>query len=177
MKELSAKQIHGAIDNKKPDPPTTEDELLVSSTSSPSPQTHEEFVNTGAQKWEEIRREWLASSSAFHSLSSSSSKSSSSTTSTSSLFHPTKKPKRHAQDIDVDEVIELIISNRWRQQPPPPPPKHHHATSSTSSLDTTKSSSKNNSSKRDDACFPNPISLPQMVDVLVDLWEAEGLDI
>jgi hypothetical protein len=92
---------------------------------------------------------------------------------------PAKKPKRHAQDIDVDEVIELIISNRWRQQHPPPPPTkhHHHATSSTSSIDTTKSSSKNNNSKRDDACFPNPISLPQMVDVLVDLWEAEGLDI
>ena len=31
--------------------------------------------------------------------------------------------------------------------------------------------------KMDDACFPSPVSLPQMVDVLVDLWEAEGLDI
>ena len=31
--------------------------------------------------------------------------------------------------------------------------------------------------RRDEACFAEPVSLPQMVDVLVNLWEAEGLDI
>ena len=82
----------------------------------------------------------------------------------------TKKPcKRHAKDIDIDEVIDLIVSNRWRQQAPP----KGFSGSSTSSLDTAKSATK----RRDDACFTQPVSLPQMVDVLVDLWEAEGLDI
>lgn len=64
-------------------------------------------------------------------------------------------------------MIDLIVSNRWRQQPP------KGLSTSTSSLDTAKSATK----RRDDACFPSPVSLPQMVDVLVDLWEAEGLDI
>ena len=31
--------------------------------------------------------------------------------------------------------------------------------------------------RRNEACFAEPVSLPQMVDVLVNLWEAEGLDI
>ena len=58
MKELSARQVRGPVDNdnenKKPDPPSTDDELLVSDSSSSSSHKQEEFVNTGAQKWEEI---------------------------------------------------------------------------------------------------------------------------
>ena len=64
-------------------------------------------------------------------------------------------------------MIDLIVSNRWRQQPP------KNMNSSASSLDTARGATR----RRDDACFPSPVSLPQMVDVLVDLWEAEGLDI
>lgn len=128
-----------------------------------SPATPEKkFVNTGLQRWEEIRNNWLASA-----------QSASSSVSSASTTQPqpqTKKPcKRHAKDIDIDEVIDLIVSNRWRQQAPP----KGFSGSSTSSLDTAKSATK----RRDDACFTQPVSLPQMVDVLVDLWEAEGLDI
>jgi hypothetical protein len=114
---------------------------------------NEEFVNTGLHRWEEIRNEWLSSC-----------KSATSSTSSSNS-------KNHAKQIDVDDVIDLIVSNRWRQQPPPPPSRG--PCSSTSSLDTARSATK----RRDDACFASPVSLPQMVDVLVDLWEAEGLDI
>ena len=121
------------------------------------------FVNTGLQRWEEIRNNWLASAQ-------SASSSVSSASSTTQPQPQTKKPcKRHAKDIDIDEVIDLIVSNRWRQQAPP----KGFSGSSTSSLDTAKSATK----RRDDACFAQPVSLPQMVDVLVDLWEAEGLDI
>jgi hypothetical protein len=124
--------------------------LEQQSTSSQSSDCDEEFVNTGLHRWEQIRHEWLLSCK-----------------SPSTSTHV----KRHASSIDVDEVIDLIVSNRWRQQAPPPTTKG--AYSSASSLDTARSATK----RRDDACFAEPVSLPQMVDVLVDLWEAEGLDI
>jgi len=52
-----------------------------------------------------------------------------------------------AKPLDVDEIIDQIFSQRWR------------------SLSLEKSQ------------FPQTVPLPQMVDILVDLWEAEGLDI
>ena len=102
----------------------------------------EEFVNKGFNRWEEIRNQWVSSAGAENS-------------------------KRHAKDIDIDEVIDLIVSNRWRQQVP------KGLSSSSSSLDMAKSATQ----RRDEACFASLVALPQMVDVLVDLWEAEGLDI
>lgn len=159
MKELSAKHIHAEKEAGGDDADAS------ASPSVESPPSPEEFVNTGLQRWEEIRNQWLSSS---QSSSSSASSSSASSVPSSSARQPkTKKPKRHAKDIDIDEVIDLIVSNRWRQQPP------KNLSTSSSSLDTAKSATK----RRDDACFPSPVSLPQMVDVLVDLWEAEGLDI
>eukprot|EP00571_Detonula_confervacea_P013017 CAMPEP_0172308320 /NCGR_PEP_ID=MMETSP1058-20130122/8951_1 /TAXON_ID=83371 /ORGANISM="Detonula confervacea, Strain CCMP 353" /LENGTH=144 /DNA_ID=CAMNT_0013020705 /DNA_START=14 /DNA_END=448 /DNA_ORIENTATION=- len=144
MKEMSAKQAG-------------EEEAAKESSA-----TSEKFVNTGLQRWKEIRSQWVSSA-----QSSSSSTSSSASSVPSSRQPRPKKAKRHAKDIDIDEVIDLIVSNRWRQQQP------KHLSSSTSSLDMAKSATK----RRDDACFPIPVALPQMVDVLVDLWEAEGLDI
>ena len=58
--------------------------------------------------------------------------------------------------IDVDEIIDIILSNRWR--------------TSTTTYD-------NGEEKKDGTIFPRTVPLPQMVDILVDLWEAEGLDI
>lgn len=161
MKELS-KQFKGDEDGGEADTPATTaaSPAAEEEESTPSP---EEFVNKGLQRWEEIRSEWLKSAQQQTSSSSSTSSSASSVQSPKP-----KKPKRHAKDIDIDEVIDLIVSNRWRQQAPP-----KGASSSTSSLDTAKSATR----RRDEACFPSPVSLPQMVDVLVDLWEAEGLDI
>ncbi|KAL3788337.1 hypothetical protein ACHAWO_008566 [Cyclotella atomus] len=112
--------------------------------------SNNEFINTGLHRWESIRSAWLASCG---------------------------KPStpKHAQNIDVDEVIDLIVSNRWRQTLPPPPENNKGGGqySSTSSLDTARSATR----RRDEACFERPVGLPMMVDVLVDLWEAEGLDI
>ncbi|KAL9180284.1 hypothetical protein ACHAXT_008254 [Thalassiosira profunda] len=155
MKELSARHVH-------PDPPGQDAGGDGGAASGPS---KEEFVNTGLKRWEEIRHQWLSSASQ---SSSSSSASSSASSIPSSSRKPKKKTKRHARDIDIDEVIDLIVSNRWRQQAP-----KNLGSSSTSSLDTAKSATR----RRDEACFPQPVALPQMVDVLVDLWEAEGLDI
>ena len=56
-----------------------------------------------------------------------------------------------AIDIDVDEIIDHILTNRWR---------------------TPAVTGEENSSSG----FQRSVPLTQMVDILVDLWEAEGLD-
>lgn len=80
------------------------------------------FYTPGLIRWEEARKGWLQSDS------------SSASTPKAAVPH------------DVDEIIDLIFSQRWR-------------------------------GSEDKSQFPEPVPLPQMVDILVDLWEAEGLDI
>jgi hypothetical protein len=61
----------------------------------------------------------------------------------------TDSTARAAVPIEVDEIIDCIFAPRWRspgEEEGPP------------------------------RCFPQPVPLPQMVDILTDLWEAEGLD-
>jgi hypothetical protein len=74
----------------------------------------------------------------------------------------TKVDSKWATDVNVDEVIDMIFSSRW------------------------KNAVERNSKKRalnpkcdepDEGAFPEAVPLPQMVDILVDLWEAEGLEI
>ena len=64
-----------------------------------------------------------------------------------------KPPEAHLRQsipLDVDEIIDIIFSPRWRMAGAETgPPKR----------------------------FPQNVPLVQMVDVLVDLWEAEGLDL
>eukprot|EP00538_Stauroneis_constricta_P011994 CAMPEP_0119561336 /NCGR_PEP_ID=MMETSP1352-20130426/17277_1 /TAXON_ID=265584 /ORGANISM="Stauroneis constricta, Strain CCMP1120" /LENGTH=176 /DNA_ID=CAMNT_0007609513 /DNA_START=44 /DNA_END=574 /DNA_ORIENTATION=+ len=55
-----------------------------------------------------------------------------------------------AVPLEVDDVIDVIFAPRWRH------PGAHEGPPE---------------------CFPRPVPLPQMVDILVDLWEAEGLDV
>jgi len=62
------------------------------------------------------------------------------------------KGTSHSINLNLDAIIDLLFSNRWRQQAP------------------------NKKDKSNDGYFPSPVPLPQMVDLLVDLWEAEGLD-
>jgi hypothetical protein len=59
--------------------------------------------------------------------------------------------KAVAVPLEVDDIIDVIFSPRWRNPATAEeegPPRR----------------------------FPQNVPLPQMVDVLVDLWEAEGLD-
>lgn len=67
------------------------------------------------------------------------------------------EPSRTAISIDVDEIIDIVISNRWRDAP--------------------AKSKKGGKTKIDGCSFSHPIPLPQMIDVLTDLWEAEGLEL
>ncbi|VEU44830.1 unnamed protein product [Pseudo-nitzschia multistriata] len=61
-----------------------------------------------------------------------------------------------AVQLDVDEVIDVLFDPRWRGGPP-------RTSGSTRSLVPPR--------------FPKNVPLPQMIDVLTDLWEAEGLDV
>lgn len=56
------------------------------------------------------------------------------------------KEEMHAIAVDVDEIIEVIFAN----------PREYRSNSGRP--------------------FPHNVPLPQMVDILQDLWEAEGLD-
>ena len=94
------------------------------------------FVLLGLKRWEEARQGWLVSCQ----------KQPSNRHPSSSSLLEGGSPKS-AIPLDVDEIIDLIFSQRWRAQ------------------------------ENDRAQFPQPVPLPQMVDILVDLWEAEGLDI
>ena len=62
------------------------------------------------------------------------------------------KEKRQAIPIDVDGIIDVLFDPRWRGggrvKVSLEPPR-----------------------------FPKNVPLPQMIDVLTDLWEAEGLDV
>eukprot|EP00558_Chaetoceros_sp_UNC1202_P003123 CAMPEP_0197238682 /NCGR_PEP_ID=MMETSP1429-20130617/5214_1 /TAXON_ID=49237 /ORGANISM="Chaetoceros sp., Strain UNC1202" /LENGTH=111 /DNA_ID=CAMNT_0042697915 /DNA_START=6 /DNA_END=341 /DNA_ORIENTATION=+ len=94
------------------------------------------FVNKGLERWEKGRTQWL-------------------TKNNHHASNPNPTPvlpqgQRGAVDLNVDEVIDCIVSNRWR-----------------SAL----------KGGKDKAMFPQPVPLPQMIDILVDLWEAEGLDV
>uniref|UniRef100_A0A7S2XR72 Gag1-like clamp domain-containing protein n=1 Tax=Attheya septentrionalis TaxID=420275 RepID=A0A7S2XR72_9STRA len=102
----------------------------------------ETYVNTGLLHWEKGRKHWLRKKAG-------------------SVGEEDKKEEegeeRAAINIDVDEIIDIIFSNRWR------------VTSPSNSLP-----GKTTETAR--GTFAHPVPLPQMVDILVDLWEAEGLD-
>mmetsp|Transcript_2015 Transcript_2015/g.2870 ORF Transcript_2015/g.2870 Transcript_2015/m.2870 type:complete len:136 (-) Transcript_2015:416-823(-) len=117
---------------------STHEEILIFSTephdnSKNDTKNESIFVNEGLRRWERERQKWL-------------------NVPTNEITENAKKSK--SLNVDVDEVIDLIFSNRWRQQASP-----------------TKKSCYEGSR------FPHPVSLQQMVDILVDLWEAEGLDV
>jgi len=80
----------------------------------------------GLARWEKAREQWLAHNK-------------SDTDSTTKVAVP----------LEVDEIIDVIFSPRWRNLGDEDGPPRR---------------------------FPQNVPLPQMVDVLVDLWEAEGLD-
>lgn len=108
--------------------------------------TKASFVNTGLQKWEQGRRQWLNYDGAPPSQ-----------TALCDDQHrclpSSKKKKKGAVELNVDNIIELIVSNRWRL------------------------AAKGGQAEKEKATFEKPVPLPQMIDILVDLWEAEGMGV
>ena len=95
------------------------------------------LFHEGLAKWEKGREQWLATGI------------SPNNDNPNRLTTNRTVPNEGAVNLDVDEIIDCIVSNRWR-----------------------------NAQKggRDKAMFPSSVPLPQMIDILLDLWEAEGLD-
>jgi hypothetical protein len=101
----------------------------------------------GLARWEQARNDWLqhaaaAAAAEANNISGSSDEGT---------------PRPTAVPLEVDEIIDVIFSPRWRGG----------GIDSNSTQDDLR-----NPPRR----FPTNVPLPQMVDVLVDLWEAEGLD-
>lgn len=94
----------------------------------------------GLKKWEKARSQWLSHKSA------------------DCPSDPAIEQPRTAVNIDVDEIIDLIISNKWRDAPSP------------------RRGAGSRGTKIEGCSFGQPVPLPQMIDVLLDLWEAEGLE-
>uniref|UniRef100_A0A7S3Q2C9 Gag1-like clamp domain-containing protein n=1 Tax=Chaetoceros debilis TaxID=122233 RepID=A0A7S3Q2C9_9STRA len=88
------------------------------------------FVNKGLIKWEQGREIWLTKDHA-------------NANSKGARSHNSNRVHRSAQNLNVDEVIDCIVSNRWR-----------------SAL----------KGGKDKATFPQAVPLPQMIDILTDLW-------
>ena len=136
----------------------------------------------GLQRWQDARDVWCGNSSG------------NSQSSTSASL------PRSAINIDVDEIIDILFDPRWRGGGivPTAPPA---AAAAAASIATTRTDSGTLSPSSSDfgessgalppilspqqqlhqdhlpPRFPSNVPLPQMIDVLVDLWEAEGLDI
>jgi hypothetical protein len=95
-------------------------------TSFPTPFRIIHLSTLGLARWEQAREQWLAHKS-----------------------DDTDSTAKAAVPLEVDEIIDVIFSPRWRNAAAETGPPR---------------------------AFSTPVPLPQMVDVLVDLWEAEGLD-
>lgn len=122
--------------------PSADDQTKDASSSS-----EETFINTGLQKWELGRRQWLD----YSGITPTSSAISQSDQ--SRCFPSSKKKKKGATNLNVDKIIDLVVSNRWRL------------------------ATKGGQKEKEKATFDKPVPLPQMVDILADLWEAEGMDV
>lgn len=136
-----------------------------------------QFINHGLYKWEEQRKRWTGNSGRLQQQNNPTS----SSTSDGEKPSSTKKQKREEQEerklkfysqsqIDMDDVIDYIISNRWRVEVT----KAANTTiSNFNNIDGKKKKRKSNN-KKEKLGFDKPIPLTIMVDILVELWETEG---
>ena len=134
----------------------TSEDATREATSSASPSTISTtpFVNQGLALWERARQEWLGSTQ-------SSSSSSTATTMTT--------PTAAATPLDVDEIIDIIFAST-RQQVVREVAAAAAASPTAASTTTTTSSSVSILQVEPPRSFPKPVPLPQMIDILVDLW-------
>lgn len=121
-------------------------DCLTDSKSATEEDSSTTFVNTGLHKWESGRREWLDYSGMPPTPSSTAASSSSDQ---QRCLPSSKKKKKGAVGLNVDKIIDLVVSNRWRL------------------------ATKGGQKEKEKATFDKPVPLPQMIDILRDLWEAE----
>jgi len=103
---------------------------------------------TGLEIWERERAKWLSKDCISET--------------TSSLVSNEKSAPNGPIHLNVDKVVDVLLCNRWRQ--------------AGNDSDRDSDTARGGGGTADDGKFPQPIPLPQIVDILVDLWEAEGLE-
>jgi len=112
----------------------------------------------GLQQWEEARSHWLRHNLHHHYNNNNNNNNKSSDTDSTA---------RAAVPIEVDDIIDILFSPRWREVTP---------VSNTGTMEDGGQQQQQQQQLQHPRSFPQPVPLPQMVDILVDLWEAEGLD-
>mmetsp|Transcript_10148 Transcript_10148/g.12811 ORF Transcript_10148/g.12811 Transcript_10148/m.12811 type:complete len:125 (+) Transcript_10148:165-539(+) len=115
--------------------------------SKPAAEETSPFVNVGLQKWELGRHEWLSHNQ--NGAASGSGGAPSPPVDQQRCLPSSKKKKKGATNLNIDKIVQLIVSNRWRL------------------------ATKGGQREKEKATFEKPVPLPQMVEILVDLWEAE----
>ena len=114
----------------------------------PPPERREEFVNTGYLNWERGRAEWLEQrhGSGNNSNININNHHHRHGSAAAAVFVAAEEQRRCAIPLEVDEIIDLIFTSPRQIRDQGGPRK-----------------------------FAKSVPLPQMVDILQDLWEAEGL--
>mmetsp|Transcript_20656 Transcript_20656/g.22898 ORF Transcript_20656/g.22898 Transcript_20656/m.22898 type:complete len:288 (+) Transcript_20656:87-950(+) len=157
--EVSTKEAGGGGEGEDADENNSPSVLVPTTTMDP-----EDFINNGFQYWQEARNEWCGNI----------------TTDGSTSAGDVSLP-RHAIDVDVDEIIDVLFDPRWRGVPAVRPPlsgnNNPTSPSSVSTTQTQQSVAAELIIASQPPRFPQNVPLPQMIDVLVDLWEAKGLGV
>jgi len=117
---------------------------------------YQSFNTLWFQYWQEVRNEWCGNI----------------TTDGSTSAGDVSLP-RHAIDVDVDEIIDVLFDPRWRGvpvvRPPPSGTTNPTSPSSVSTTQTHQSVAAELIIASQPPRFPQNVPLPQMIDVLVDL--------
>ncbi len=136
---------------------TDSSSVSITATSEPQPTEEAVYVNHGLAAWEVNRQRWLQARPSNEEEDDGGHRHSPTTT---------QQQQRHAKQINVDEIIDAIFTSH----------KAMLSTTATNAMNggnttgTALSSSSNMT-----APFPQSVPLPQMIDILQDLWEAESL--
>jgi hypothetical protein len=111
------------------------------------------LFKAGTKRWEHERAKWISGCHQTTKLQQQQGRSceTPSLTVTRDLTRDDSNKTKAKSNVNIEEVVSMLFSNRW---------------------DNTTGGNSTTASNR----FPNPVPLPLMVEILVDVWEAEGLD-
>ena len=151
-----------------PDQMVTDSSSSISATTTSETQPAEKeavYVNHGLAVWEMNRQRWLQARPSISTTKNEETDDSGHGRSPTTT-HPEqpRQQQRHAKQINVDEIIDAIFTSH----------KAMLSTSATNAMNGDTGTALSSSSNMT-APFPQSVPLPQMIDILQDLWEAESL--
>jgi hypothetical protein len=149
---ISPALVSGESEEVVVPPTTTATTVTVETASSSSFSSSVSYVNHGYEAWELNRQRWLQKN--------------------SGGVPPNQPPQqqRHAKPINVDEIIDAIFTSHKTMLNTANPKPNNNSNSNNDDNESINITSSNMT-----APFPQAVPLPQLIDILQDLWEAESL--